>query len=47
MLNVTTARAAAKETKFEYEQCYVVDVVSELSVLEINFWIWSSAGPVE
>ena len=26
MLNVTTARAAAKETKFEYEQCYVVDV---------------------
>ena len=30
MLNVTTARAAAKETKFEYEQCYVVDVVSEL-----------------
>lgn len=30
MLNVTTARAAAKETKVEYEQCYVVDVVSEL-----------------
>lgn len=27
---VTTARAAAKKTKFEYKQCYVVNVVFEL-----------------
>ena len=28
---VTTARAPAKETKFEYGQCYVDNVVFELS----------------
>ena len=41
---VITARVAAKETKFEYEQCYVVNVVFGLRGTESQLGYQSKAS---